>query len=38
MLLAGMAEAAFTELRSRRSFDVVRCFGQSQMSATAGSY
>ena len=26
---AGMAEAAFTELRSRRSFDVVRCFGRS---------
>jgi len=30
-----MAEAAFTELRFRRSFDVVRCLGRSQMSATA---
>ena len=34
----GMAEATFTELRSRRSFDVVRCFGRPQVSATAGSY
>jgi len=32
-----MAEAALTKLRSRHTFDVVRCFRQSQVSATAGN-